>query len=279
MIYNGMTFFLKNPSWLIRKEWSRLKTRRYVYQPIANINYNISNRYSVFESINIDETTSSLKSQGFTLDLNLPQTVTQEIKDFAMRVPCSSNQTTHHHYYTTNKKETNTHLQKALNNRGIYDDAALHCPAIKTLENDSNLLQIAANYLKTESVYTESQLWWSFAVESTVYERRRAVQMFRQELKDARCLKFVFYLTDVDLCSNPHVCVRGSHVKKKLSHRFASKACSTQEITDYYGYNNIVPICGKAGFGFVEDGRCFHKLISPSSNDRLTLEIKFVAKS
>jgi hypothetical protein len=37
-------------------------------------------------------------------------------------------------------------------------------------------------------------------------------------------------------------------------------------------------MCGKAGFGFVEDTLCFHNETPTSSKDRLLLEIKFAAK-
>ncbi|HEY9742032.1 MAG TPA: hypothetical protein V6C90_16215, partial [Coleofasciculaceae cyanobacterium] len=52
-----------------------------------------------------------------------------------------------------------------------------------------------------------------------------------------------------------------------------------QEITKYYGYKNIVPICGKAGFGFVEDTGCFHKGTPSGSKDRLLLQIEFAVKN
>ncbi|HEY9653193.1 MAG TPA: phytanoyl-CoA dioxygenase family protein, partial [Coleofasciculaceae cyanobacterium] len=118
-------------------------------------------------------------------------------------------------------------------------------------------------------------LWWNFPVESTIYERRRNAQMFHYEPHNRRSLKFLFYLTDVDLCSSPHVCVRGSHIKKKLAHRLFYGGRSHPEIVNYYGYKNIVPICGRAGFGFVEDAACFHKATPPGSKDRLILELTY----
>lgn len=49
-----------------------------------------------------------------------------------------------------------------------------------------------------------------------------------------------------------------------------------KDIIDYYDAKNIVTLCGKAGFGFVEDPSCFHKGTPPNHRTRLMLQIKFV---
>jgi hypothetical protein len=234
-------------------------------------------RYSVFENLKVDKTIDFLKKDGFSLGINLHQDVVREILGFAMGTPCYGNRKTNLGFYYSEKEQAQTQHGNPFT-IGSYYNTALLCSAIKKPESAPILLEIAAKYLEAEPVHQGNQLWWSFAVESTVYERRRAAQVFQDDLDKCRLLKFCFYITDVDLCSSPHVCVRGSHVKKKLSHRLVRRGRSHQEITEYYGYENIVPICGKAGFGFVKDTACFHKGTAPSSKDRLTLEIQFALK-
>jgi hypothetical protein len=86
----------------------------------------------------------------------------------------------------------------------------------------------------------------------------------------------MFYLTDVNLADGAHVCVKGSHRKKKLSHQFSLlRERDDQEIKEYYGQEKVITICDRAGVGFVEDPFCFHKGIVPQVRDRLILEFKF----
>ena len=164
------------------------------------------------------------------------------------------------------------------------------CPAIKKLATDPQLLDIAANYLGGEPVYAGTKLEWLFSLNeqnqrvllkdmnflSLKSNTRSGTYFFHYDLDDYNCLKFYFYLTDADLFSGVHFCVRGSHKKKKLAHILSIfRRCSDEHIIDDYGAENVVPICGAAGFGFVEDTFCFHKVTPPSRRDRLTLQIQF----
>lgn len=229
---------------------------------------------SVLE-VNLEATLNSLKSDGFFLGTNLQKNLVQEIFEFALNNPCYGNANKSVEFYYHDKEQVESQ-DKSLTFASYYNSALL-CTTIKKLESDPILLEIAANYLEAKPIHQESQLWWNFPVKSSIYDRRHAVQKFHYH-NDYRRLRFVFYITDVDLCSSPHICVRGSHTKKKLSHRFLTRGCSQPEIRKYYGYENIVPICGKAGFGFVENPLCFHNENPPGSKDRLTLQIEFATK-
>lgn len=225
--------------------------------------------------VNLEITLKSLKSDGFFLGTNLQKNLVQEIFKFALDAPCYGNGNQNIEFYYPDKK------QLAAQDKPLtfasYPNPDLLCPGIKKLESDPILLEIAANYLEAKPIHQESQLWWNFPVKSSIYERSQNIQRFHYH-NHYRRLRFVFYITDVDLCSSPHICVRGSHIKKTLAHRFITKGCSQPEIRQYYGYENIVPICGKAGFGFVENPLCFHKENPPGSKDRLTLQIEFATK-
>jgi len=225
--------------------------------------------------VNLDTALKSLKSDGFFLGTNLKKTLVQEIFKFAINTPCYGNGNKNIEFYYHDKEQVKAKVQPL--SFATYANPALLCPGIKKLESDPILLEIATNYFEAKPVHQQSQLSWNFPVKSSIYERRHAVQKFHYH-NDYRRLRFVFYITDVDLCSSPHICVRGSHTKKTLAHRFLTKSCSQPEIRKYYGYENIVPICGKAGFGFVENPWCFHKENPPGSKDRLSLQIEFATK-
>ncbi len=270
-----------NPLGFIKREFGKYQSENLIYSTSAKRHLEIktisSDQDCVLKNVNIDETISSLKRDGFSLELNLPRHVTQQIWQFAMQAPCYGNSDAKLGFYYPENEQAQAKHGKPFVSASYYNTALL-CPIIKKLESEPTLLEIAATYLNAEPVHQGNQLWWSFPVESSIYERRRAAQMFHRDLNGSRCLKFSFYITDVDLCSSPHVCVRGSHLKKKRSHVHLLRECSYQKITEYYGYESIVPICGKADSGFVEDTLCFHKGTAPSSKDRLTLQIEFAAR-
>lgn len=232
---------------------------------------------SLFQTIHFQETIDALNQKGMALNLNLNSEIVEELQQLALGTPCYDPNYPEHHFYASAKDQLTPEDGKSVV-QGIYDSRTIACATLRKLERDPLLLAIARTYLNAEPIHQNTQLWWSFAMESTFYERRQAAQRFSQKSKTPPALTFYFYLTDVDLCSNPHVCVQESHLKKKFIHRLLNKDFSLQEINHCYGYQNISPICGKAGFGFVTDTRCFHKKISPSSNDRLTLEVTFSAK-
>ena len=53
---------------------------------------------------------------------------------------------------------------------GHHLNPSLLCPAIKKIENDPKLWEIAAQYLETNPVLIESRLKWTFAVGEAVSE-------------------------------------------------------------------------------------------------------------
>lgn len=273
--YKGLT---KNPKWLLMRKVGRFKIVRslvlaFSKKTLYNENVQIGN-YSLFEKINVDNVVESLREDGFYLGINLPKDIVDEIVQFARSTICYGNRRPEFGFYITEKKQAEARYKKSFI-VGSYFNTALLCPAIRKLESDPKLLEIAAKYLEAEPVHQGNQLWWSFAGEATRSEQCQASQMFHYDLDDYRFLKFFFYLTDVDSSSGAHVCVRGSHEKKKLLHEFLHIRHDDKDIIDYYGADSLVIICGQSGFGFVEDTLCFHKGTTPTHRNRLMLNIEF----
>lgn len=250
------------------------RTPVFFWRHQSKINHGFNSNQSIFTELNTIESVNSLIKNGFSLGIILHQDIVREIVSSTRNLPCYGNQKIDKSFYFWKKEEAQTKYGEVFAN-AVYDDAALLSLVIQNIESDPKLLEIATKYLGTNSIHKRHKLWWNFAEESNLYERRQAAQMFDDNLNRCRGVTFFFYLTDVNLCSSPHVCVRGSHVKKKLSHLFLRRGFTYQQITQYYGYQNIVPICGKAGFGFVTDTRCLQKANPPGSKDRLMLEIEF----
>lgn len=237
--------------------------------------------YSLFDYIDVDEVVKSLENKGCYLGINLPQSIAQEIIDFSTRTTCYADGTNSNDkpgfYYLEKEQAQTKHERNFI--FGTYYNTALLCPAIRKLENDPKLLEIAAKYLRAEPAHQGNLLRWSFASKPAPAKQLRDAphrsQTFHYDLDDYRFLKFFFYITDVGLSSGPHVYVSGSHKKKKLSHKLLRGPCDEKDLINYYGAVSIMTICGEAGFGFVEDTFGFHKGATPTDEDRLLLVIEF----
>lgn len=274
--YKGLT---KNPRWLLMRKIARFKTGRTIMifllkssKKLSSSVVNESN--SCFTDVNVDDVVNTLKTEGLYLGINLPQEIVKEIVEFAYSTVCYGNRKTNMGFFYHQKEQAQLKSVKSFI-IGSYFNTSLLCPAIKKLQNDPKLLAIAARYLNAQAVHQGNMMWWSFSGETTYHQKSQAAQLFHYDIDDYRFIKFFFYLTDVDDQSGPHICVRGSHNKKKLSYLWLRKRETDEEIIDYYGSESLVKICGKAGFGFVEDPLCFHKGITPTDKDRLILQIEF----
>lgn len=267
----------KNPKWLLMFILGRFKITRstvafFSKRPLTQ-KYAVDD--SIFEDFNVDDVVESLKRDGLYLGLKLPKNVLQEILDFSMSTNCYGDSDYESSFLYAKKQQAEEKYGKTFV-RGDYFNASLNCPAIKKIGSDPKLLAIAAKYLNTEPVLIGSRMWWLFVVKEQSYDLNKGAYFFHYDVDDYQCLKFFFYLTDVDLSSSYHVCVRGSHKKKKLAYLLSLfKLRSDKEIIDYYGEEDIVPICGEAGFGFAENTFCFHKATPPTSKERLILQLQF----
>ncbi|MEQ9370528.1 MAG: hypothetical protein RIG63_16120 [Coleofasciculus chthonoplastes F3-SA18-01] len=229
---------------------------------------------SLFKNIDIDNVIDTLKKDGISSGIILPEDVVQDILDFAFSTRCYGNGQPSLGFYVHEKEQVQAKHKNPLLT-AVYFNAALNCPAISRIERDPYLLEIAKKYLGKNPIHLGNRLWWSFVTEATESDRSQAAQMFHYDLDDYRFLKFFFYLTDVDLANGPHVCVRGTHERKKFLHWLLLKRYPDKEIISSYGSESIVTLCGNAGFGFAEDTLCFHKGYPPTIKDRLILQIQF----
>lgn len=272
--YKGLT---KNFRWLVMRKVGRFPLGRVIMRYFSTSptkSYQVSHKDSYFPNIQVDEIVKNLTYKGLHLGINLPKNIVEEIVEFAKSTACYGNRKSDMGFYYHQKQQA----QAKSSNRFVvayYFNTSLLCPAIKKLQSDPTLLQIAAMYLEAKPIHTGNHLWWSFPLEATYREKSQVGQVFHYDLDDYRFVKFFFYLTDVDISSGCHVCVRGSHKRKKLSHILLSKRETDKNIIDYYGQESLIKISGKAGFGFAENPLCFHKGITPQNKDRLMLQIQF----
>lgn len=277
------TYTIRNPQWLLMFLFCRFQIIRFLVclfsQRTWQEKYQANNTNSVFENLNAAETAKIVSKDGCYLGINLPESAVQEIKDFANSTEAAANGNTKNRFYLADKKKAEARFNQEIVVAEYFNPGRL-CPTIKKLESDPKLLEIAANYLKSQPVCVGSRLWYSFPGSNNLKGRINfAQELFHYDPVDFAAINFFFYLTDVNLTSGPHVCACGTHNRKKLRHQLTLLiGRSDQEILDVYNPERIITICQDAGFGFAEDPFCFHKGTPPLKEGRLMLQVKFRLK-
>jgi hypothetical protein len=136
------------------------------------------------------------------------------------------------------------------------------------------VLNLAALYLGCSPIYQGSRFWWTRPGE--IADPTETGSRFHYDLYDYRAVVFLFYLTDVDQHTGPHVCVRGSHRLRSWSEQIHPRRHrSDDEIIRSYGAARIVTICGPAGMVIAEDPFCFHKVMLPIKGERLAAQLLY----
>ncbi|MFQ4144718.1 hypothetical protein [Chlorogloeopsis sp. ULAP02] len=274
--FHYLDFAIQKPDWMIMFCFSRIHLIRnmvqFIYKDKTLSNYEGN---SVFEDIDVNQVVDSLKAEGIYLGINLPNHVLQEVIEFSKKLVYLGDGNPQYQFYINDKEKQEKKVGKNFITGYNFNISAL-CPIIKKLESDPKLWLIATKYFEKKPRKIRSKIWWTFAQEKEFEERLKGFFNFHYDLEDYWCLKFMFYLTNVDVYSSPHICVKNSHKQKKLKHQLSLlRETDDSDIVNYYGLENVLNICEKAGFGFVEDPFCFHKGTFPIQRDRLILEIKF----
>jgi hypothetical protein len=275
---------VKNPKWFLMRKFSRFSGSLPTQEVLEPLTFNTSQTAlgrtdSYFQNVDVDSVVETLRQDGLCLDIYLPQAAVQEILEYAYSTPCFASSAIAERspdlgFYYHQKSEAEKSLSKKIA-LARYFNTGSDCPAIQKLQSDPVLLEIARKYLDAKPVHQGNRLYWNFATKLTRQEKSATACMFHYDVDDYRCLKFFFYLTNVDELGGPHVCVRGSHKKKKLKHFLLRKREEDQDIVDYYGADAVEIICGQPGYGFVEYPLCFHKATAPIDHDRLLLQVQF----
>ena len=156
--------------------------------------------------------------------------------------------------------------------------APMDSEIIRAIVQDRALHDIAKRYFGYPVTKVDPRILASFATDTSAAERLAQKQTIfhHYDLDDFHMLIFNFYLTQVDENSGAHVLLPGTHGWKRARHLFSSLNFSDAEMACQYPDRPAVAICGKPGFGFVEDPFCFHKAPPPKTGDRYMLQLRFM---
>ncbi len=232
---------------------------------------------SKFAEVNCDKFVHEMNANGIALGLHLPSEIRDEIRSYAMQRPCYADRNPAYGFALNWRTQAEAALGKPIL-LAQYLNSAENCSAIATLMRDPMLLAIAGKYLQSLPTLVGVNLWWTFAVHASAEDRDRHAHLFHRDVDDFRFFKFFFYITDVREGDGAHVCVLSSHHRRprfKLSDIWNLRRYSDTEIESAYPGDRIREICGPAGTGFAEDTLCIHKGLTPTSENRLMLQIQF----
>ncbi|NJK37487.1 MAG: hypothetical protein HC920_06805 [Oscillatoriales cyanobacterium SM2_3_0] len=271
---------INDPQFFLMRKTARLE----VIRQLMRLIYRRTQPFTAHKSspsmlgcFNLAAITNQLHQSGCYTGLTLTPEIVQEIQDFAHTQICWGDRRPDLPFNLSEKTTLEAKIGKPLI-LGSYKDTHHYCQAIRQIIADPGLLSIASSYLGTQAVYVSSELTWSFAVPSTLNEQLKAAQVFHYDIDGYGCVKFFFYLTPVEEKNGPHIYLLKSHKNKKLLHQLMGQrtaSISDEVLTKQYGSENILTICGDAGFGFVEDIYGFHKGSPPEQGSRLLLQIEF----
>jgi len=244
-------------------------------------------------SVKIDEQTESLfdldpaatvdtlQRDGVCEGLNLPPHFLQSLNQYLLAQNCYAGGKSHLGFKISEKEQLDR-IYKQPFYVARYFNMSANCPQISRLVNDPKLQQIAAGYIGKQAQYTGASLFWTFPIQGkSVDADQQMFRHFHYDIDDFAGLRFCFYLTDVTLNDGPHVCIQGSHVRKRISHilNFFSRIQTAAELHKTYQADRFMTISGDAGTGFMEDTFCFHKGNPPVSKPRLFLQLHFAANN
>jgi hypothetical protein len=236
-----------------------------------------SARGSIFSSISVGETVTSLERDGLFVGIRLPRHVVDDLREFAQQTPCFGNISRKISFLPSDHRDAETKFATPIL-IGHYLEKIEDCCWIREIQTDPLLTEISSCYLKKKPSIRSSRMWWSFPVDRCEDRllRLASQNLLHFDMNDWSSVKFFFYLTDVGAASGPHVYVRRSHRRKRLRDQFtffAGKPMS--KVIDFYGAANFVTVCGPAGFGFAEDPFGLHMGTVAQKDPRLVLEIEY----
>lgn len=273
----------KHLGWFIMRKLARFESMKALVNYLRcratplDVDCNLSQpEDTIFPGTDINYVIDCLTKDGLYLGLDLPESVVQQIVQFANDTPCYGNGKSYFGFYYHEKAEVSKKIGKEFSIADYFN--TYECDAIQMIIKDPVLLQIARRYLGGSPVHQGTRLRWSFRNDSSEFEKYRYNQTFHYDVDDYCAMKFFFYLTEVQSGDGPHMCIVGSHKSKKFLHKILRGHYHEKNVLNFYKSRDVKSIYGNPGCGFVEDIFIMHKGLKPVNNDRLLLIIEFALK-
>lgn len=285
-IFYTLQSVFSNPQFFLVFIFARFNFIRLLYSILLKLRPNhsrtlASNSASLFTKVDPDRVVKTLKQDGVCTNFSLPPNILKGLLHQAQTQNCFAGGNTDMGFKIWEKSEVDrVYAQPFYVAR--YFNISSSWSEISQLADDPKLREIADKYIGQRAKYTGASLFWTFPVLGSSYDfDQQKFSHFHYDIDDFAGLRFCFYLTDVDNDNGPHLCIRGSHIKKSLLHvfNFFTRIQPVEKLRKLYGAEKFVTIMGDSGTGFIEDTFCFHKGIVPKHKPRLFLQLHFAANN
>lgn len=273
---------LRKPKWFLVFIFGRFNFIRYLYALKSSLkpsSTTASPTESLFAQIEPDRVVDTLNQDGIYADFSLPSDILQGLLQQSKTHNCFAGGDPNMGFKIEEKSEVDRVYDKPFY-VARYFNISSGWAEISQLANDPKVRKIADRYIGQQSKYTGASLFWTFPIRGTSQDAdQQKFSYFHYDLDDLASLRFCFYLTDVDVENGPHLCIRGSHLKKSLFDvlNFFTRIQPAEKLSKFYGQQKFLTLQGKSGTAFIEDTFCFHKGIPPKSKPRLFLQLHFAA--
>jgi len=222
----------------------------------------------------VDAIRSEIEKDGIYIGLTLDCESLAEVKAYSENADCFADRDPERPFryasYDDACKKYNKPILVAQ-----YFNAVRACPVIRSISESALLKRIADAYLGVDSVFLGSNLWWTFACTPSDEDVKRHAHLFHYDIDDLKFIKFFFCITNVTLTSGAHFVVKGSHHDRAFRRPlFSSPRISDEWVEEHFG-NKVMAVLGNAGDGFAEDTYMLHKGSTPTTGNRLMLQLEF----
>jgi hypothetical protein len=222
----------------------------------------------------LDEVTASLDEQGYHAGVRMPGRLVSELRRHAEESCCR-------HPSGDPEEFLIRDVQDGRSPRGqpvpVADVDPNGCRATALVAGDAGLVRAVECYLGYAPARVAARLYWSPMSALSDHERRWNGQTvdYHYDIERSDSLYVYFYLKDTDRQGGAHVLVAGSHKRKPLHMKLRSTRQPEHVVLRRYGPDKVVVLEGEAGFGFLEDPACFHKVLPPLKSSRLMLQLRY----
>ncbi|NEO85788.1 MAG: hypothetical protein F6J87_16280 [Spirulina sp. SIO3F2] len=221
----------------------------------------------------INRAIAGLQHNAITPGLSLPRTTTTAILNYARSSLCyEPGRSTPFRIDEVKQVQ----LQNTKVFRGLVEHPE-HCPEIQCLVRDPLLLTVVQRYLRYWPTQITTHLTWSIPTTLPLAEVQKFYPptRYHYDIAGFNFMTAYFYITPVTrIMDGAHIMIPGTHRHKPFALMF-SGSHSEQTIERYFGLSKAVPILGDAGFGFIQDPSCIHRLHPPALQNRLLLQIRY----
>lgn len=229
-------------------------------------------RESIFDPLPDDEIAANLRNFGYHAGLQLPPRTVARLRRHAEESLCRSGQAGNERFRIGDVQAGRLRSGKPVAVADVVD-----CAAADDVAGDPVLVETIRRCLGYMPNRAAIRLYWSPCSGLSDDERRWNGQTidYHYDIERGQAVYVCFYLGDTDRRSGAHVLVAGSHGSKPLRFRLASTRQPEDVVLGCYGADRVVVLEGKAGFGFLEDPGCFHKVLPPTAAPRLMLQLRY----